>query len=320
MNDVLKTVNTCQNDVLCNLKDGMSFLDKTPFHISYNRIPVKVERVSDTVFKMVINKGPDFVNAVDLVLPGVLPNELNAVIKSVGVSCGGFKLDSLRCEDFQTLADTHCAIFKRTITSIDGDTYLPLMLATMHNDDVCITSLRHHDIDVKIEFRKGYDFSRVHLCGNMVYIYNGVTRVKDASLQFKTTCTTVSTERVSVRDGKINVSLNLNHPVTILYAWGFDTSMVTNVKFVIDGVKSVYDGPVSFLQRKASMWFGRPITPIALTFGRKNDWCGCVNLSGVTTELVLTTRQIGSFDVHTAVVSGNGYRAAGGMMCLSFTP
>ncbi len=244
--------------------DGRDFLAGKWYKQVYQRLTYKGGNIINEIGKrtrIILDKQCDILNNVDLVLDNPDNKSINDLIESIEVEIGGHRVDILRCCDMDTLINTSCAFFGRKVTHLNGRTYIPMVMAPFHYFNIISPSVKYHEIYILFVFKQKVSYE---LYGNCI-VLNQEDRVKFFENELKFMCV----QHQIIYDepfvgGKNKYYLGFNHPVPLIFFWGFDKSKVTNIKLTLDE-NVFYDGPLEPLEHfKLSKGFD--IEPVVIWF------------------------------------------------------
>ena len=302
------------------------FLSGT-YNMVYNKLPYDL-RIRKQKCVFIFKKGAcDLINNIDLVIRGPLDS-----IISIESELGGLRFDKLQADDLKTQIKTNCAFLgqKREISYANGNTYIPLVMAPFYDHNLIEPIMEHMDLQIIVEFnddcvlemdpmlygcmyvlekpellqiKEGYNFLTIQ---NQ---YTGVERVDKPAIQ-------------QCKAYKFNI--NFYHPTYLIYFWGFDKRMVTNVKFTING-NTFYDGTLDALEHYKNSRGFKDVDPCVIFFTDQNDFASAkpnkcnINFSRIdTTHLIIETSQY-KFDMNIVGLSMQPVRCLSGMIGLSFS-
>jgi hypothetical protein len=237
------------DDLLYNAKN--KFITEK-YQVVYHEIEcdVSVNPHHRNIVKFVVKLQCDMINMLDLVVPNKDGKSLNTIIKSIECTLGGQRMDKICTVDIETHVKTNCALFGRKMTTINGKTYVPLTIAPLHVHNLCpLLALSIHDLVITIELHHNITDDNIDyaLYGNNYFLATPDRRRlvegNQAGTQRFITVQNQHHGEKTMRKGINIFDLNYNHPVYMIYFWGFDKTKVTNVKLTLNG-GSFYDGPI----------------------------------------------------------------------------
>lgn len=252
----------------------------------------------------------DLVHEIDLAIPNASNRPLDELIDRIETQIGGQRIDVLYSPDIETQINTTCALLygRRAVRHINGVTFVPLAMAPFHETNLMRPSTKHHDLYVIIRMGAviGHDHPTYALYGNVYFLDKPARlRLLDAPHEFATIQNQSNHGDVSREEGGVTtVDLTYNHPLHLIYFWGFDKSKVRNVKLLLDNA-AFYDGPIEALEHyKASRCAAPPHPdPTVIYFSRGRSFdepcMGTINFSRIDrAKLVIESDQEDAFPVH----------------------
>jgi hypothetical protein len=292
---------------------------------SYQKIEVKTTDRNKNRFSYLFKRVCDLVNRIDLVLPNPNKLPLNKIIKCIETEVGGQRLDKIgsSCESFdiETLIKTDCALFKRKISHINGKTFVPLSMAPIYDHNMIQPSCKYHDFKINIEYTQeyvqDYEFVKnVELYGNIYYLDTHERRKLMNEGHSFITIQHQYTGLEKLVCGHTAFRLNFNHPVYLIYFWGFDKSKVRNVKICLNG-HDFYNGPAEPLEHyKLSR--GYDVEPMMFFFSQEDFHVPTkctVNFSRIdSAQLYIQSDQREPTDVYIVGLNLQPIRFMNGMM------
>jgi hypothetical protein len=258
------------------------FLNKN-YHVLYRKLdyeltesPANNIRKKALVFKIL--QTCDMINLVDLSFKGTVKD-----IKSIEVEYGGQLIDRLLVEDLETQIKTNSVIFGRKITYLNEKIIMPLVMAPFHVTNIVSPSTKYHELKIWIELNN--DIQDVELYGKCYYIENYIRKEH----QFVTIQNSYCGSQI-IKTGTNNLKIYFNHPVCLIYFWGFDKSKVTNIKFTINDA-IYYDGSLDNLEHDKKY----DVEPCMICFSDQEIYkptSTTINFSRVDkSELIIDTTQ-----------------------------
>lgn len=230
-------------------------------------------KVSGHWLNFTVSRQCDLINKVDLVIPSKF--YINNVIRKIEVTFGGQRIDVLSvAEDIETQIKTNAIIFKRTISTIGDKTFIPLVMAPFHDNNLVFPSSQWHRLVIMVQLQKDFfdkhpdqSFNDFELYGHR-YMVGDKTKLFDYGHEFITVQNQYSGAE-PLKKGINSIKLNYNHPVYLIYLWGFDKSKVQHVRLLLDGV-TFLDASIADLEhQKACRGFAH-VKPLML-FLSEND-------------------------------------------------
>lgn len=270
----------------------------------------------------------DLVNRIDLVLPNPNKLPLNKIIKSIETEIGGQRLDKIGCSsesfDIETLINTDCALFKRKISHVNGKTFVPINMAPLYNHNLIPPSCQYHQFKINIDYTQEYESQHikdVELYGNIYYLDTQERRNLFNNPHSFITIQHQYTGIEKMYCGHTGFKLNFNHPLYLIYFWGFDKSKVRNIKICLNG-HNFYNGSAAALENyKLSR--GYDVEPMMFFFSQddfdKPTKC-TVNFSRIDcAQLYIQSDQKEPTDVHIVGLNLQPIRFMSGMAGLAFS-
>lgn len=295
--------------------------------VVYNKLDVKTERQGQCV-KLTLKRSCDFVNRVDLVIGGnAIAAPVNRMLQRVDVECGGQRIDCLGGSDMdiETQIKTNCVIMnsgkqqqQRRIMHLNERTYIPLVMGMAF---VCATN---HEHCVYVTFTEDFDLGKisVELYGNVYFLDTPGRKLLYLKSNDFVTIQNQFCGAETIGPGYNSFDLNFNHPVYLIYFWGFDKSKVTNVKLLLNGA-AFYDGCLNALEYfKTCSGYG-DAEPCMIFFSQ--DRIGepvrsSVNFSRLDkAQLVITTSQTEESRVYIVGLNMQPVRMMNGLIGLAFS-
>jgi hypothetical protein len=295
---------------------------------SYQKIEVKTTGGNKNKFSYTFKRVCDLVNRIDLVLPNPNRLPLNKIIKCIETELGGQRIDkigsSVESFDIETLINTDCALFKRKISHVNGKTFIPLSMAPLYNHNMIQPSCQFHDFKINIEYTQEYQsehIKNVELYGNIYYLDTHERRKMFNDPYSFITIQHQYTGLEKMLCGHTAFRLNFNHPMYLIYFWGFDKSKVRNIRICLNG-HDFYNGSAEALENyKLSR--GYDVEPMMFFFSQddfdKPTKC-TVNFSRIdSAQLYILSDQREATDVHIVGLNLQPIRFSSGMGALAFS-
>lgn len=303
----------------------LQFLTGT-HQFSYQKIPVRTSRGGNNKFSYTLERKCDLVNRLDIVVPNPNNLPLSKIIKTIETEVGGQRFDKIGCsnEDFdiETLIKTDCALFNRKISHINGKTFIPISLAPLYNHNMIPPSLEHHEFKINIEYAKEYQYTNdVEIYGNRYFLDNPERKNLFNNSHSYITIQHQYTGMEKMICGHTGFRLNFNHPVYLIYFWGFDKSKVKNITICLNG-HNFYNGSAEALEHyKLSR--GYDVEPMMFFFSEddfdKPTKC-TVNFSRIdSAQLYILSDQKEETNVHIVGLNLQPVRFMNGMAGLAFS-
>jgi len=294
---------------------------------SYQKIDVRTSGGNKNKFSYTFERVCDLVNRIDLVLPNPNNLPLNRIIKCIETEVGGQRLDKIgsSCEgfDIETLIKTDCALFKRKYSHVNGKTFVPLSLAPLYDHNLMQPSLKYHEFKINIEYTQEYTqhVKDVELYGNIYYLDTNERRKLFNDPYVYLTIQHQYTGLEKMLCGHSSFRMNFNHPVYLIYFWGFDKSKVKNIRICLNG-RDFYNGSAEALEHyKLSRGFD--VEPMMFFFSQddfdKPTKC-TLNFSRIDcAQLYILSDQREPTDVHIVGLNLQPIRFMEGMAGLAFS-
>lgn len=320
-----------------NLFDIRSQFLRERYQVVYHKLDVITERLRQCI-KFTFKKSCSFVNHVDLIIDNAAAAPVNRILQRVVVECGGQRIDAIGGSDadIETHINTNCVLMnsgkkqkqqQRRIVHLGGKTYIPLVMAPFYDHNMAYVSVAFHEYCVYVtltdDFMADFDMGKVkmELYGNAYFLdVPGIKRLREAH-EFVTIQNQFCGAE-TMRPGQNSFDLPFNHPVYLIYFWGFDKSKVTNVKLTLNG-STFYDGSLDALEYyKKCRGFG-DAEPCIIFFSQ--DEFGepvrsSVNFSRMDkAHLVLTTTDNEECKVYIVGLNMQPLRSMSGMIGLAFS-
>lgn len=308
----------CDNPTLFDIRE--KFL--TGYHqYSYQQIDViKNSKLNKSTYKL--EKTCDLVNSIDLVLPNPYNLPLNKIIKSISTEVGGQRLDKIM-DDIDTIIDTDCVLFKRKKTHINGKTFVPLNLAPLYDHNMIMPSYEYHEFLINVEYDEKYDHSDVILCGKK-YMLDTLERKRlhnEPHTFITTQHQSIGVEKITRYVGDYSFKVDFNHPMYLIYFWGFDKTKIKNIRLTLNG-QDFYNGSVEILEHH-KLSRGYDVEPLMIFFSQedfdKSTHC-TVNFSRIdSASLYISTDERDDKDVYIMGLNLQPYKYTSGMCGLAFS-
>jgi len=157
-------------------------------------------------------------------------------IEEISVIYGGQRFD--RAFSWEQL-QINMKIFKQKWTR-NGDNYMiPLCISPFYSHLLACPSTEHHNLEIWVNFKQQYT-GPIELYANMFYFIERQKLFKEHEfISFQTQYT----GKEKLTKGVNKIKLHYNHPVCLLYFYGFDKSKVKNIKFTLDN-NIYYNGTI----------------------------------------------------------------------------
>jgi hypothetical protein len=275
-------------------------------------------------FKIVRNQC-DLINMVDLVLPNPKNLNLNTIMCRIDVDFGGCCIDKFSVrEDIDTQIKTQAALFNRKISYIDGKTIVPLAMGPLHNENLVMPSTQHHTLKILVCFKADYietvNPEEIELHANKYYVSNPKTLIETYQCFPIMQTQYCGAEYVKNRVNKYKLSYN--HPVYMLYFWGFDKTKVKRVRLLLDDAV-FFDGSMATLEHKKACMGYSHIEP-AMLFFSEDPLGSCtksiVNFSKIDNPVLeIESEQECESEIYIVAINMQPFRYIEGMVGLAFS-
>lgn len=217
-----------------NGKKGL--LGDQQYRTVYGKLDTICEKTTDQlIFK--IQRQCDLINMIDLVIPSKYP--INSLIRKIEVCVDQYTVDMLSAsEDIETQLKTNALIFKREISTVGHQTFIPLCMAPFHSNNLVFPSTTYQELSIVIHLQpkdkdKDKDTENIEFYCNK-YVVGKKNDLFDNYHDF-ITVQSQYTGAQRLQKGLNKINLELNHAVYLIYLWGFDKSKVNNVRLLLNG-------------------------------------------------------------------------------------
>jgi hypothetical protein len=300
------------------------------FQVSYSEIPCTTKYLTKSTYQEIVftvKRACDLINMVDFAVPNPENLSLNKIIKKISVEFGGQRMDIISTDDIETHIQTNCALFNRKINYINGTTFVPLTIAPFHANNLCMsTTINHHELCIKIEVYDGIDMFNCKLYGNMYYLNksNMYYLNKKEGLNDMYDFVTVQNQHCGMQQMNVGINsfkIHFNHPMYLIYFWGFDKKKVKNIKLTFMD-KPYYDGPIEPLEH-LKLSKGYDIEPVVIFFS--HDMVGAQTKSSINfskideSNLIIETTQQGEFPIYIVGLNMQVVRHHCGMVAMVYS-
>lgn len=226
------------------------------------------ERTKRNTILFKVQPNCDFINMLDIVVPNLNNAPINSILRRVEVEFGGHRMDIMNVTDIETQIRTNAALFGRSINTINGKIFIPLTMAPFHENNVVNPSTLYHQLSIWVDLHDEYYELRdaIELYGNVYYV-----NVSDKRQYLNTGYDMVTTQNQFcgeeiMKKGVNKFKIRFNHPMYLMYFWGFDKTKVKNIKLMLNDKVAFFNGPVEILEHtKINKGFGS-LEPIMLFF------------------------------------------------------
>lgn len=240
------------------------------YHVTYAELKsVNTWKNDKRTLVLTVKPTCDLINEVDIHLPIIRPpgnaldRSLNETLERIDVYYGGFRIDALNTDDIDMQLRMNCDIWKRKITFNEHDdtVVIPLLMAPFYATNLVFPSTSYHDLKIEITFRGRYlDHPRIRsiltsndrfltLYANAYYLNESDHDVLYNQQHHIVTFQNQFTGKEMLKKGENIVKFLFNHPMYLIYCWGFNMRKVKNVKVLLED-KTYYDGPIAPLIHK----------------------------------------------------------------------
>ena len=259
-----------------------------------------------TLVFTLLPRSTDLVNEVDLAIPNPGGAPLEALIAGIRVEVGGCRVDEIVDDvDLETHVRANCALMygpgKRTISHINGTTFVPLAMAPFHESDLVRPSTPKHEVCVVVTLKREAHSTAAWALYGKRYFLSGPERA--IALGKPHDFVTTQNQRSLPGDalGRNAVHLRFSHPVDLIYFWGFDKAKVRNVALRLNG-HDYYNGSLEALEHaKHARGFG-DVEPAVMFFSQSRfdeQPRGAINFSLIDhAALYIITDQAGDVPLH----------------------
>ena len=296
------------------------------YNVVYGKLDADRTVYASNTVRFTVKRQCDLINHLDLLIPNPDNLSLSDILEGLSVEFGGgTTMDAMRVsDDMQTHVETSAALFGRKITHANGKTFVPLVMAPLHANNLVFPSSIHHDLWIAVTFKQGFavDIDAVELYANKYVVSESAReRLFSEPHSFMTTQHQyIGPDRLE--KGVNRIKLHFNHPTYLIYFWGFDPSKVKNVRVLLDNDTVFYEGPIEALDHmKASRGLSH-VRPTVLFFsdGPPGGPIDCsMNMSRIDNAyLEIDIDQEGSTPIHIVGLSSQPYLYIDGMTGMSF--
>lgn len=199
----------------------------------------------------------DLINMVDLVVFNPKQLKSGDYIKRIFVEIGGQRIDYMTCGDIDTMINTNCVLFDRKMSHIHDKTFIPLVVAPFHQNNLIRIRNMQHGIRIVVELKQDMEME--------LYGRKYITNVTSKSENF-ITVQNQYTGCEKLRKGVNTFRLNFNHPMFLIYFWGFDKTKVKNITLRLQRAGDFYNGPIEALEHFKYNHMGHDVDPVVMYF------------------------------------------------------
>lgn len=303
-------------------------LANSDHHTLYQKIEATLnykQNKQDPYTTLSLTKGPyDMVNQLDLVIDnpdGTLA--IHALIKKIIVEIGGQRIDQFYAADLETQINTTAALTNREpIRHVLGKTFVPLAMAPFHRNNLVFAKPKNHDVQIMVYWTDaasdGGKAPEVELYGHAFYLAEISKHVHEfMTVQNQCVDTYTLKKGINVLDNRY-----FNHPLYLIYFWGFDKTKVKRVRYLIN--KQVYyDGSLAALEHLKTVYGFGHVVPTILFFSPDRlgqATSSSINFSRIDyAELEIETDQDDEPTVHLVGLNAHPLRYVCGMYGLAFS-
>ena len=219
-----------QKDIYYNMSDVITNNHRYQRVFSKLDFTKKTCNEKNTNYILTVNRTCDFINNLTL----MIQNPEN--IEEISVLYGGQRFD--RAFSWEQL-QINMKIFKQK-WSCNGDNYMiPLCISPFYSHLLAQPSTQHHKLEIYVNFKQKYT-GPIELYANMFYF---IERKKLYNEHEFVSFQTQYTGEEKLVKGVNKFKLHYNHPVCLLYFYGFDKSKIKNIKFILDN-NIYYNGTI----------------------------------------------------------------------------
>lgn len=244
--------------------DAFVYLNKSDdYQVSYRKLKTK-SILNDEHSRIKIQFEPECDLMTDLYVK--MSQYEFSKLTSIEVVIGGQRID--RIEYPQVQLKTLAFLYGKTIRETPDSIYFPLTMAPLHdNNFVPMICLAFHTIEVVFQFEAGVgeSISPISLFGK-IYLLDHDTREKFAkhTITFNTQQTQTMTVQVEakhkIEENTYWIPFNYyNHPISCMYLWGLDASLVQTIAFILNQEDVYYEGDVDTLRHYSNSESMEPI-------------------------------------------------------------
>jgi hypothetical protein len=290
--------------------DARKLLLRGRYQSVYSKLDVEMKAKSPgTLVFTLLPRSTDLVNEVDLAIPNPGGAPLEALIAGIRVEVGGCRIDEIVDDvDLETHVRANCALMygpgKRSISHINGTTFVPLAMAPFHESDLVRPSTPKHNVCVIVTLKQqpcDVDSTAGWTLYGQRYFLSGPERTIALGKPHEFVTTQNQRSRPGDALGRNAVHLRFNHPVDLIYFWGFDKAKVRNVALRLNG-HDYYDGSLEALEHaKRARGFG-DVEPAVMFFSQSRfdeRPRGAIDFSRIDhAALYIVTDQAGDVPLH----------------------
>jgi hypothetical protein len=257
--------------------ESLNFKDKVlsgRYIVNYNKLQVGIEEKIHTYHKQdkietnkvlnctIFKNDFDFINNVSICIYNPFNLSINQIFNRIEAEIGGMRFDVIFGPDLETIINTNAVIFKREpIKTINGYTFIPLTMSPFHDNILWSHCLIYHRTNVILYLNENETNLNlnVEFYANNYYIDDKELRLLRDN--FRLTTLQNQSWIHYVKDKPNTFHLSVNHPVALIYFWGFDKKLVTGIKLTFNDLV-FYNGrpePLEYIK-------GYPVEPMMIKF------------------------------------------------------
>lgn len=229
--------------------DARKMFLKGAYQKSYQPISTRIHTFPKSIrFELI--KDCHFVNCIDLVFDNPCNTSINKWVHKIQVEAGDQVIDSFKSDDLYLQAQTNASIHKRQMRCINGKSFIPLCLAPFHNFNLVTVMADSHSIHIYLYLTEEgltEPVDKWRLYGNKYYLDpNEYQTILKTPHEF-VTIQNQDCGSYKMTTGVNVFSLNFNHPLYLIYLFGFDKRKVTKMKLEFDEL-TYYEGSIEPLE------------------------------------------------------------------------
>jgi hypothetical protein len=308
--------------------------DVNQYQVSYQKISVEKQFKNNTIMMTFDNtNSPYLISALDMCIYEEDYKHLN----SITLEIGGQRFDKIYSK---VQLETNAVLYKRPITRFKDKRFMPLTLALFHENNFApMCAMRWHELIIIFEFDEDYTPKNTIDLYGTVYLLSNEARKKIAfsKLSFMTQQSQYHeididpnySQKKECEDGvnEYTIKMNyLNHPVGILYFWGFDLSAVENIQFTLNKKPYYNDSIIPLLHYQQKRLEGASVDPLVFFINEETHKIGqspksTINFSRIDHfEMILkTTENLDSKKIKVVGINYQPVEFANGMVGLRFS-
>jgi hypothetical protein len=292
--------------------------------VVYQSIDYDIVIYNNTHYALTFKRTCDAINHVDIALYNPLKKSVNELIKSIETEVGGQRIDRLHCDDLETQINTNCYIYggNREITQIGDKLFIPLIMAPFHENNLVMPSAEFHELKINIDFQEPYE-SKIDLFAKQYYLDTYLRRkfLKEPH-QFITYQNQFTGPEKLNGVGTHTFNLNYNHPIYLIYFWGFDKTKITNIRVTFNN-HDYYNGGIEELEYMKKCRGLEKVEPVVIFFSQEDLYKqsrDTVNFSRIDyAKLLITTTETEPRDIYIVGQNLQPIRFMTGMYGLAFS-